>query len=74
VPRRDPQEGQKSSSLAASACAGDATSSPEADRSLSSRLRQKAQETDHEVSGVAAPHKTGQKTQVQTTNLARPAV
>jgi hypothetical protein len=32
---------------------GNRTALPEVDRSLSSRLREEAQETDHEVGGVA---------------------
>ena len=43
-------------------------------RSLSSRLRQEAQEPDHEVGGLAALHEKGPKTQLQTTTLAHPAL
>lgn len=42
---------------------------PEAARSLSSRLREAAQETDHEVRGLAPLHKKSPNTQVQTTKL-----
>lgn len=73
VPPRDRREGHISSSPATSACGGDVTSLPEAHRSPSSRLRQKAQETVHEVGSLAALHKKGPKTPVQTTNLAHQA-
>jgi hypothetical protein len=41
---------------------------PEADRSVSTRLREETKEPDNEVRGVPAAHEKSPKTQVQTTN------